>query len=335
MSRRTSPRSTSPGPTCLRSACPGTSGYARSSARRSSTSFSGRCRTCSPAMAVPRATRSAWPSPVIRREIPMTEPDLRLRAVVPALPKVVYEALTDPAALSVWLAEHADVELPGKYEFWGRYTPDGAEPHQRVLHMDERTIRFAWTVDGVETTAQFELAQDEDGTLVTLSQTDLPSFEDVLADKAGARGALQTFWSLAIANLADYLAGRELTPKCDFTSADLRAEVVIDAAPEAVFDSMTKPEQFLRWFGANVDIEPYVGGGCAVGGFALERGGARFVEFEGGRRGGVGFADGETTTWGLDGADGKPRLTVVKSGFAPTNPPYPGWVGWLGGLSAL
>jgi uncharacterized protein YndB with AHSA1/START domain len=28
----------------------------------------------------------------------MTEPDLRLRAVVPAPPKVVYEALTDPAA---------------------------------------------------------------------------------------------------------------------------------------------------------------------------------------------------------------------------------------------
>ena len=38
----------------------------------------------------------------------MTDPDLRLRAVVPAPPKVVYEALTDPAALRVWLAEHAD-----------------------------------------------------------------------------------------------------------------------------------------------------------------------------------------------------------------------------------
>ena len=101
----------------------------------------------------------------------MTEPDLRLRAVVPAPPKVVYEALTDPAALRVWLADHADVDLPGKYEFWGRFTPDGAEPHQRVLHVDERTIRFAWTLDGVETTTQFELAEDEDGTLVTLSQT--------------------------------------------------------------------------------------------------------------------------------------------------------------------
>jgi uncharacterized protein YndB with AHSA1/START domain len=265
----------------------------------------------------------------------MIEPDLRLRAFVPAPLKVVYEALTDPAALRVWLAEHADVDLPGRYQFWGRYTPDGAEPHQRVLHVDERTIRFAWTLDGVETTTQFELAEDADGTMVTLSQSDLPSFAEVLADTAGARGALQTFWTLAIANLADYLAGRELTPKCDFTSSELRASMVIDAAPEQVFDSMVQPEQFRRWSGANVDIEPYVGGRFAMGGFELDPGGARFVEFEPGHKATLRFADGFTSSWELDESDGKTRLTTVQSGFDPTNPPYPGWAGWLSGLAAL
>jgi uncharacterized protein YndB with AHSA1/START domain len=265
----------------------------------------------------------------------MTEFDLRLRAVVPAPLKVTYEALTDPAALRVWLTEHADVDLPHRYEFWGRFTPDGAEPHQRVLHVDERTIRFAWTVDGVETTAQFELAEDEDGTLVTLSQSDLPSFEAIIADRAGARGALQTFWSLAIANLADYLAGRDLTPKCDFTASELRASVVIDAAPDEVFHSMTQPDQFRRWFGANVDIEPYVGGRFAMGGFELDPGGAKFVEFEPGRRATLRFADGETSSWELEGSDDKTRLTTVQSGFDPANPPYPGWAGWLGGIAAL
>jgi uncharacterized protein YndB with AHSA1/START domain len=265
----------------------------------------------------------------------MTEPDLRLRAVVPAPLKVTYEALTDPAALRVWLAEHADVDLPGKYEFWGCYTPDGVQPHQRVLHVDERTIRFAWTLDGVETTTQIEVAEDEEGTLVTLSQSDLPSFADVLADTAGARGALQTFWSLAIANLADYLAGRELTPKCDFTSSELHASVVIDAAPDKVFDSMIQPEVFRKWFGANVDIEPYVGGRFAMGGFELDPGGAKFVEFEPGRKATLRFADGETTSWELEGSDGKTRLTMVHSGFDPANPPYPGWAGWLGGIAGL
>ncbi len=265
----------------------------------------------------------------------MIEPDLRLRAVLPAPPKTAYEALTDPAALRVWLSEHAEVELPGKYEFWGRYTPDGDAPHQRVLHVDERTLRLAWTVDGVETTVQFELAEDEDGTLVTLSQTDLPSFEDILADKAGARGALQTFWTLAISNLADYLSDREPTPKCDFTSAELRASVVIDATPDAVFDSMTQSEHFGQWIGAKVDIEPYLGGRFAIGGFELDPGGAKFVEFEPGRKATLEFADGLTASWELEGSGGKTRLTSVQSGFDPTNPPYPGWAGWLSGVAEL
>jgi uncharacterized protein YndB with AHSA1/START domain len=266
----------------------------------------------------------------------MNEGDMRLRAVVPAAVKVTYEALTDPAALRVWLSEHAEVDLPGTYEFWGRSVPDGAEPHQRVLHADDRTIRFAWTLDGVETTSQFEVDEDEDGTLVTLSQTDLPSFEDVIADRAGARGAVQTFWSLAIANLADYLAGRELTPKCDYTSTDLRASVMIDATPDAVFDSMTQPEPFRQWFGAKVDIEPRLGGRFAMGGFELDPGGAKFVEFEPGRKAALRFAaDGETTTWELEDSDGKTWLTIVHSGFDATNPPYAGWAGWLSGIAGL
>jgi uncharacterized protein YndB with AHSA1/START domain len=201
--------------------------------------------------------------------------------------------------------------------------------------VDERTLRFAWTVEGVESTVQFELAEDDDGTLVTLSHSDLPSFAEVLADTAGARGALQTFWTLAIANLADYVAGREPTPKCDFTSAELHASMVIDAAPDEVFDSMTQAEQFRRWSGTNVDIEPYVGGRFAMGGFELDPGGAEFVEFEPGHKATLRFADGMISSWELEGSDGKTRLTVTQSGFDPTNPPYPGWAGWLGGLAAL
>jgi uncharacterized protein YndB with AHSA1/START domain len=265
----------------------------------------------------------------------MTEPDMVLRAVVPAPPKVTYEALTDPAALRVWLTEHAEVDLPGKYEFWGPSTPDGAEPHQRVLHVDERTIRFGWTVEGVEATVQIEVDEDEDGTLVTLSHSDLPSFEEIINDQAGARGAVQTFWALAIANLADYLAGRELTPKIDFTSSELRASVVIGAAPEEVFDSLVEAEHFRKWFRAHVEIEPRLGGRFAMGGFDVDPGGAKFVEFEPGRKAALRFADNETTTWELDGSDGRTRLTIVHSGFDPANPPYSAWGGWLSGIAEL
>jgi len=276
----------------------------------------------------------------------MTEQsELRLSAVMPAPPEAVHAALTDAAALRVWLAEHAEVALPDRYEFWGRYTPDGTEPHQRVLHASERTLRLAWTVDGVETTVEITLTEhepeqeaddaDAGGTLLTLTQSDLPSFDEVLSDTAGPRGELQTFWSLAIENLSDYLLGRELTPWCDYTSPQLQASVVIDATPEAVFDSLTQPEHFRKWFGANVDIEPYVGGRFAMGGFELDPGGIKFVEFEPGRKATLRFADGETTSWELDGSDGQTRLTIVQSGFDLDNPPYPGWVGWLAGVAEL
>jgi uncharacterized protein YndB with AHSA1/START domain len=111
--------------------------------------------------------------------------------------------------------------------------------------------------------------------------------------------------------------------------------VLIDATPEAVFDSLTQPEHFRRWSGANVDIESYVGGRFAMGGFELDPGGARFVEFEPGRKATLRFADGLTASWELDGSDGKTRLTSVQSGFDPANPPYPGWAGWLAGVAEL
>lgn len=46
----------------------------------------------------------------------MSEP-LIIRARVAAPVKEVRHALTDPAAMRVWLAEHAEADLPGRYAF--------------------------------------------------------------------------------------------------------------------------------------------------------------------------------------------------------------------------
>ena len=49
----------------------------------------------------------------------MTEPmSLRVRLAAPI--HAVRHALTDAAALRVWLAEHAEVDLPRTFAFWGR-----------------------------------------------------------------------------------------------------------------------------------------------------------------------------------------------------------------------
>jgi uncharacterized protein YndB with AHSA1/START domain len=180
----------------------------------------------------------------------------------------VHKALTDAGALRRWLAEHAEVDLPHRYAFWGRYTPEGLAPdaaqRQRPLQVDERTVRFSWLIGGEDSTVEIRLAEDgPDATVIDLAQTNVASWEEAVAEDS-VRGWLLTFWSLALANLIDHLEGRELTPKADFGTPEMRAQVMIDAPRDRVFESMIDAEQFSRWFGAKVAIEPHVGGRFAM-----------------------------------------------------------------------
>ncbi|MEU4229708.1 SRPBCC family protein [Nonomuraea sp. NPDC026600] len=261
----------------------------------------------------------------------MSEP-MTVRARVQAPVKEVHHALTDAATMRLWLAEHAEVDLPDRYAFWGRFTPEGDAPHQRPLHVDDHTVRFSWLLDGVDTTVEFGLEEDgPETTIVSVSQTHF-DFQEALSETT-IRGVIQTYWCLMLANLAEHLDGRPLTPKADFTSSDLRAEVLIAASAEKVFDSLIDSEAVTAWFGFPIEIEPRVGGRYAMGGLANNPDPAKIVELEPGRRlsvdwGGVGIG-----TWELAESGGKTRLTLVQSGFGRS--PYAGWCGILSGLSEL
>jgi len=261
----------------------------------------------------------------------MSEP-MTVRARVQAPVKEVHHALTDAATMRLWLAEHAEVDLPERYEFWGRYTPEGDAPHQRLLHVDDRTVRFSWLLDGEDTTVEFGLEEDgPETTIVSVSQTHF-DFQEALSETT-IRRVIQTYWCLMLANLAEHLAGRPLTPKADFTSSDLRAEVLIAASAEKVFDSLIDSESATRWFGFPIEIEPRVGGRFAMGGLENNPNPAVIVELEPGRRLSVDWGRIGIGTWELAESDGKTRLTMVQSGF--DRPPYASWSGVLAGLSEL
>ncbi|MEV0725234.1 SRPBCC domain-containing protein [Micromonospora purpureochromogenes] len=258
---------------------------------------------------------------------------LKLGVRLAAPVEAVRRALTDPAELRVWFAEHAEVELPRRYEFWGRFTPEGDAPHQRLLHADEDTLRFAWLLDGVETTSEIALTSEGPGsTLLTLTQSHF-NFAEAL-DGSTIRGVLQTWWSLSIANLAAHLEGRPLLPKTDFTSADLRGELLIGAPVERVWQSLTDSAQASAWFGYPIGIEPWVGGRYAMGGFEAGYA-AKVVDLEPGHRMSVDWGPTGISTWELAESDGKTKLTFVQSGFDEGNPPYAAWSGSVAGLSEL
>ncbi|MEW9528290.1 SRPBCC family protein [Microbispora sp. NPDC049125] len=263
----------------------------------------------------------------------MSEPMiLRVRLSVPL--KEVHHALTDPGELRVWLAEHAEVDLPDRYEFWGRYTPEGDAPHQRLLHADDHTLRFSWLLGGEETTTEFRLEEESgDSTILTLSQSHF-DFQEAISG-TGVRGVLQTFWGLSIANLADHLHGRPIGPKVDFTATVLRGEVDIAAPAEVIFDSLTDSDKATEWFGHPIGIEPYVGGRFAMGGLDDNPHPAKIIELTPGRSLSVDWGPVGVVSWELEESGGKTRLTFVQSGFDTANPPYAAWGGWLSGIFEL
>jgi len=250
----------------------------------------------------------------------MSEPlTMTARADMPL--KVVHQALTDPQQMRLWLAEQAECDLPARYAFWGRHVPEGDAPHQHLLHTDDRTLRFSWTLAGQDTTVEIGLAEERtESTLITLSQTGFDFAHP------GALGMLQTFWALSIANLVDHVEGRPLTPKCDYSTADLRGVVVITASIAEVYDSLINSGKVSRWFGFPLEIDPQVGGQYGYG---------KILDLEPGHSLTIGWGETNVTTWELDGSGGKTTITLVQSGFDDRQPPYAAWAGGLCGLAEL
>lgn len=262
------------------------------------------------------------------------------RIRIAASPGAVRGALTDPAALRVWFAEHAEVDLPGRYHFWGRFTPDGEAPQQNLRHADDGSLRFDWKLDGVTTTVDIGLEAepgrggDGESTLVTLTQTEVPGWPEILTT-AGDRSLMHTFWALSLANLADYAEGRKPLTRCDFTDRVLRREILIDADRLAVYESLTDPEQFSRWSGVRVEAELHPGGRWAMGGFDANPSPARIIGIQPGHSMSIDWGE-MVQSWELADSDGRTRLTFVHSGFDETQPPpYDGWLGALAGLAEL
>lgn len=253
---------------------------------------------------------------------------------------VVRSALTDPAAMRIWLAEHVEVDLPDRYEFWGRFTPNGEESHQQLRHDDDSSLGFDWVLDGLTTTVRIELAAEpglgEGGrsTLLTLSQTEVPGWPEMLTEP-GYRSLMHTYWALALASLADYIEGREPIGGCDFTSPVLRRDVLIDADRQAVYASLTETEHISKWFGVKVEAELRPGGRWAMGGFELDADPARIIDIQPGRSMSVDWGEMVASWEVADAAGGQTWLTFFRSGYDETQPPYDGWLGSLSGLAEL
>lgn len=267
-----------------------------------------------------------------------------LRARVGAEPEAVYRAFTDGAALSTWLADHADIALAERrFAFWGKHVPEGEPGRQRLLDLEPPgLVRFAWLLAGEETVVEVRLEPEDTGTALTLTQTGLPTWDE-LSSGTGKRDLVHTFWSASVANLVNYVEGHELVPKCDFSDLErdaARAEITIAAPPEKVYASLTEPEQLNRWLAsdARVDLKP--GGHIS---FAGDDEGCEILSLEPDKSLSHTWHFGGQKTvvnWELDGTDGGTRLTLVHSGFSGGKPgsaaqQESGWLAYLATLKRM
>jgi uncharacterized protein YndB with AHSA1/START domain len=178
-------------------------------------------------------------------------------------PDKIFRALTDPAELTQWFSEHAQIEprVGGVYRFWGRHTI-GTPPHEDARQTISRfepnsVLAFNWAINDVDTDVVITLAQDAKGTVLTITHS-------ISGDLAvpRQRELIDDHWRLAVGNLSSYLAGKPVVMPDYFDPApEVRLTMPLDAPPSTVFRALIEPERINRWFGTKSSVvEPRVGG---------------------------------------------------------------------------
>jgi uncharacterized protein YndB with AHSA1/START domain len=242
---------------------------------------------------------------------------LRLRARIDADPGTVFKALTDADEMAEWLAESAEVSLDqGRYEFWGRYAPQGDRPRQTLTgHEPGRVLRYTWTFDEGPSTVELSLTPDGEGTVVAVSHTGIPG-------AGSADGiALRCFWHVSLANLVAYSEGTQTMPPFDFSvpaQGDALVRTVIDVPVEEVFASLLDPASLDKWVGGKATVEPQVGGRYDFG--WDNRGPERVTELEPDKVLEYSWrlqgAPDTVVRWTFRSSRGSTYVTLVHSGFS-------------------
>ncbi len=247
-----------------------------------------------------------------------------IQVKIAAPPEKIYHALTDSKALEAWFSEHAEIALPAQqYDFWGRYTigaPEQSERQHPLTRVEaNQRLQYTWLLKSeLETSVDFRLIPQADHTMVVVRHQHAIDGNHQLAVYT-----YEDFWFLSLENLRRYVDGKDSPVRCDFSESmlgDIQHSVEIDATPETIFDVLIRPEQLNRWIASHARVTPVIGGEYSYG-WGINAGPTKILEIEANQKLATLWPeDGKETilTWTLEESGGKTRLTLVHSGFAPT-----------------
>lgn len=267
---------------------------------------------------------------------------VRLQLKFKARANQVFQALVESQALTRWFCEFADVSLDTKaYDFWGRFTPeappDQAAGHHPLTHFAKnRHLAYRWPLNNMDTHLLIKLLARDEETILTLRHTAASSGEQMW------RIQLRDFWILSLENLRANLVGKSAVARIDFSQpwqGDIRHELLIDAPPSTVFETIIRPDQINRWIGSNAEVDAQVGGRYSFGWMGM-----KILEIVPDKKlsvsptydnNGVEEITPHAFTWTLEESGGKTRMTFVHSGFAPDESNEAANLGWLSYMTRI
>ncbi len=117
---------------------------------------------------------------------------------------------------------------------------------------------------------------------------------------------------------------------------EIQLDVDINAPTERLFENLTNPEDLKRHVGEDPKVEPEVGG---VYPFGWEDGPQRILDIKKDSKLSYSWEYPNepdiVVTWKLEGFEGKTRLTLVYSGFAPDRNMEDFQIGWMHFLNRI
>ena len=243
-------------------------------------------------------------------------------------PVRIFDAISQPAHLGKWFAEHIELEprVGGAFRFWGRHTLWVAtrdEADQRLTRWTPgQALAFSWTWCGAPSSVEISVSPAPGGSTLRVRHTLnalLPEFE--LAEHIWL---LDDVWSLAIGNLREYLKSGKPALLADLTpKPDVVMSIEIDAPAVAVWKAITDPIEMNKWLSECAKVVLRPGGSYSYGWKSPDDGAAigpsKVIEVEPGKRlvHDWSYKTDSTTrpVWEIDAlGDTRTRLTVRQLG---------------------
>lgn len=189
------------------------------------------------------------------------EPDRSSRHSVGihASPAEVYEALTDPRALSLWFVSEASIDLkPGgsyRWVFGEGTATSGPDAHvasgEFVVIEPQECLRLRSRVREIDTDLEFRFDPWRDGTLLTVSHSGFPGEEDW--DETFR--SIDQGWESEIQILKFYLERAR-----GLIRGSRYHEARIEAGAEEVFDRFVTRTGLGSWLADGAATDPSLGG---------------------------------------------------------------------------